>query len=188
MQVASPEILFDLHGPLYGTEFAFPKQNRINQLRESKSSPFIYGLTSPTSTASPASSLTSNAASIRVPPISFHHHVQDEETTSVLFPTLATFPQVPLDEPVKLLILGGKQVGKSALALRYLTKNQTCDSTYSGKPNRRMRNDIRSLNTWLSSSLDLKMKEICVVFTLAEQASSFKRMTNRLMDKCRHAQ
>jgi len=43
----------------------------------------------------------------------------------VLYPTEANFPSnVKLDSPVKLIIMGSKQVGKSALALRYITKNQ----------------------------------------------------------------
>ena len=55
------------------------------------------------------------------------------EKTKILYPTEAHFPDVQLDVPVKLVILGSKQVGKSALALRYLTKNQCDTSKNSGK-------------------------------------------------------
>ena len=55
------------------------------------------------------------------------------EKTKILYPTEAHFPDVQLDVPVKLIILGSKQVGKSALALRYLTKNQCDTSKNSGE-------------------------------------------------------
>jgi hypothetical protein len=55
------------------------------------------------------------------------------EKTKILYPTQTHFPDVQLDVPVKLIILGSKQVGKSALALRYLTKNQCDTSKISGK-------------------------------------------------------
>ena len=55
------------------------------------------------------------------------------EKTKILYPTQTHFPDVQLDVPVKLVILGSKQVGKSALALRYLTKNQCDTSKNSGK-------------------------------------------------------
>ena len=55
------------------------------------------------------------------------------EKTKILYPTQTHFPEVQLDVPVKLVILGSKQVGKSALALRYLTKNQCDTSKNSGK-------------------------------------------------------
>jgi hypothetical protein len=95
-----------------GTDLQIQK---INQLTKTWSSPFLYP---------PPQQQQS-----RVPPIpsltSLEFSPSDEETTtSVLFPTLATFPHVSLDVPVKLVLLGSKQVGKSALALRYLTKNQ----------------------------------------------------------------
>ena len=57
---------------------------------------------------------------------------KENTPTRILYPTEAQYSQVPLDVPVKLVILGSKQVGKSALALRYLTKNQ-CDTQTKGK-------------------------------------------------------
>ena len=71
-----------------------------------------------------------NPQAPRVPPILSQNSISDdaetEHKTRILYPTEAHFPDVQLDVPVKLIILGSKQVGKSALALRYLTKNQ-CD-------------------------------------------------------------
>ena len=80
------------------------------------SSPFLYNPQAP-----------------RVPPL---HHLEIQESTTkesspvssrILYPSEAHFSSVQLDVPIKLVILGSKQVGKSALALRYLTKNQ-CDN------------------------------------------------------------
>ena len=37
----------------------------------------------------------------------------------VLYPTLATLPHLDLDCPVRLAVMGAREVGKSALAVRY---------------------------------------------------------------------
>ena len=71
----------------------------------------------------------------RVPPLPSTSSVSQpdeyEDTESeVLYPSVSNVPNVPLDVPVRLMILGSPQVGKSALALRYLTKNQ-CDNEIS---------------------------------------------------------
>ena len=58
----------------------------------------------------------------RVPPIL---NASDTES-KVLYPTESYIQSVSLDVPVKFVILGSRQVGKSALALRYLTKHE-CD-------------------------------------------------------------
>ena len=49
----------------------------------------------------------------------------------VLYPTLATLPHLELDCPVRLAVMGAKDVGKSALAVRYLSGQQS--SPESGK-------------------------------------------------------
>ena len=80
---------------------------QLKKLSKTWSSPFLYN-------------------DQRVPPI---HPNTDSYESKILYPEEAHFPpDVKLDVPVKLIILGSKQVGKSALALRYLTKNQ-CDLT-----------------------------------------------------------
>ena len=86
---------------------------RINHLTKTWSSPFLY------------------PPQARVPPIIT---VPDNDDT-VLFPSCANVSNVPIDVPVHLMILGSPQVGKSALALRYLTKNQCDIDRSSGKFN-----------------------------------------------------
>ena len=70
----------------------------------------------------------------RVPPLPSTSSVSQDEyedtESVVLYPSVSNVPNVPLDVPVRLMILGSPQVGKSALALRYLTKNQ-CDNEIS---------------------------------------------------------
>ena len=98
------------HGGLRSRELG-----HSNQLTKTWSSPFLYNPQAP-----------------RVPPIPSQDSISgddvESEKTRILYPTEAHFPDVQLDVPVKLIILGSKQVGKSALALRYLTKNQ-CDTS-----------------------------------------------------------
>ena len=49
----------------------------------------------------------------------------------VLYPTLATLPHLELDCPVRLAVMGAKDVGNSALAVRYLSGQKS--SPESGK-------------------------------------------------------
>lgn len=106
-QVVSSEFILVQHHHLHHPEWRNLSQK--HGLTKTWSSPYLYN------------------PQVRVPPI-HHHHTgteSDEPVAKVLYPTEAHFPHVPLDVPVKLVILGSPQVGKSALALRYLTKNQS---------------------------------------------------------------
>ena len=58
------------------------------------------------------------------------YNYEDTEESVVLYPAVSNVPNVPLDVPVRLMVLGSPQVGKSALTLRYLTKHQ-CDNEIS---------------------------------------------------------
>ena len=58
------------------------------------------------------------------------YNYEDKEESVVLYPVVSNVPNVPLDVPVRLMVLGSPQVGKSALTLRYLTKHQ-CDNEIS---------------------------------------------------------
>jgi hypothetical protein len=53
-----------------------------------------------------------------------------------LYPTLATLPHLDLDCPVRLAVMGAPEVGKSALAVRYLSGQQqtTVVENKTGKP------------------------------------------------------
>ena len=51
----------------------------------------------------------------------------------VLYPTLATLPHLKLDCPVRLAVMGAKDVGKSALAVRYLSGQQAVAEPKPGK-------------------------------------------------------
>ncbi len=53
----------------------------------------------------------------------------------VLYPTLATLPHLDLDCPVRLAVMGAREVGKSALAVRYLSGQQSTLDTKPGNKN-----------------------------------------------------
>ena len=53
----------------------------------------------------------------------------------VLYPTLATLPHLDLDCPVRLAVMGAREVGKSALAVRYLSGQQSTLDPKPGKEN-----------------------------------------------------
>lgn len=107
--VSSAEFILVQHHHLH-----HPEWRKLNQLTKTWSSPYLYN------------------PQVRVPPIHNHDNepAADVGAAKVLYPTEAHFPHVPLDVPVKLVILGSPQVGKSALALRYLTKNQSSKSFF----------------------------------------------------------
>ena len=111
-QVINPEVFIHHVSPV--------SELHWRKISKTWSSPFLYNPQAP-----------------RVPPL---HHLEVEESSPspsvshhILYPSEAHFSSVQLDVPVKLVILGSKQVGKSALALRYLTKNQCDNLSNTGK-------------------------------------------------------